>query len=366
MIRFETNNYQSRNFLKIFDKLIFNYTPRGNLKTILLKCRSVEIFSIQSRFYFNRERERKMKYLEPFESPFQIFTFSGLNPTVKKFKFTYRIYGTINHLTLTDLSLFLQTVYLINAKDIEMISDVLSIYLTCIGLVTKTTVVIYHFKDIQNLIDESKQLILHFEKEFSQFASKLRPRMKKSKIVSCFCFLSCVLSLSSALFLGPSFKAPYRIPFALWSPVEYENSFSIFLLLWLLEFFSSVFPSIVVIAADMLVVNFFSLAAGLLEELADFIKTIDTKLPIGKQNLIGAIDWHDANNLKELKKCIEIHSRIKKIIFASQKIFSIMIFAQFVISSITVCTTAYMTSLVNKNISSRNKSSKTLFIGVTT
>jgi hypothetical protein len=158
--------------------------------------------------------------------------------------------------------------------------------------------------------------------------------------------------MASFLFLYFKREKPYSIPYAIWSPFDYENSFNGFIIMWLFEFLAPVTMCGIVVSSDMLPIFFFSLSTGLLVELADRVNAIDTTFQTKLTTLDRRIKFddmmqhHDTKVLKELEKCIEIHMKIRQLIVTSQRIFSVMICVQFAISSIILCTTAYSISKV--------------------
>lgn len=178
--------------------------------------------------------------------------------------------------------------------------------------------------------------------------------MKIVKKVFFVYYYSCLLTIFMASFLFLYFKSkkPYSIPYAMWSPLDYENGFTGFIIMWLFQFLSPLSMSGIVVAHDMLPIFFFSLAIGLLEELAKRVNAIDTTCQTKLTTLDRKIKFddmmqrHETKLLKELEKCIEIHLKIRQLIATSQRIFSVMICVQFAISSIILCTTAYSISEV--------------------
>lgn len=294
-----------------------------------------------------------MDYLEVINLPLMVFTLVGFNPLVEKRKILYRTYGVFVHLIFCDLFLLLQTVYLSKVDNILVITELLSIYLTYIGLCIKSVLSV-HFLNDMKLLEDAKLIILKCKREFPDFGLKFSSKMKQVKLVFYLFYFSCFLTIFMASFLFLYFKSekPYSIPYAMWSPFDYENSFTGFIIMWLFQLLSPVSMCGIVVSADILPIFFFSLSTGLLEELADRVNAIDTTFQTKLTTLNAKIKFddmmhnHETKVLEELENCIEIHLKIRQLIVASQRIFSIMICVQFAISSIILCTTAYSISKV--------------------
>lgn len=106
-----------------------------------------------------------MDYLEAFKLSETLFNIVGFNPLVKKYKRLYRFYGIFMHLVFCDLFLLLQTIYLIKVDNILVITEILSIYLTYVGLFMKSFLAYYLFNDVVKLVIDFKDILLICERE---------------------------------------------------------------------------------------------------------------------------------------------------------------------------------------------------------
>jgi hypothetical protein len=108
-------------------------------------------------------------------------------------------------------------------------------------------------------------------------------------------------------------------------------------------YISALFASTSAVAMDFLAVFFFSIGAGLLEELTTKIESIEMEIS-DEENSKKA---HGDRTVDELKKCILVHSKIKKFLISAQNLVSPIIFIQVVISIAVICMTCYTISMVS-------------------
>lgn len=272
----------------------------------------------------------------------------------------YRLYGLVFHLICIDLYVFMQIIYLIFMfENVYDFSHVLGGVVIYIVIVLKTSNFMYELKEIKMLIVMMIKLI-----EFTENGNQQRPLLRKQvlrdhKVFKIF-LANCVVAAWLAIIVIIVYHHEHRLPYKTWAPVDYHNNKNWY---WVLAFYQIFCPTCgacIVATLDMLPVFFICIATGLIKELCQRISSIGTKevklimepptslhikfLLISKQRHI------EEEHLKELLSCIEIHKEIKKFATKSGKIFSTMIFAQGVSSSINMCTAAFQLSLVRSLI----------------
>ena len=240
-------------------------------------------------------------------------------------------------------------------ENVNDFSHVLGGVVIYIVIVLKTLNFMYELKEIKMLIVMMEKLI-----EFTANGNKQRPLLQKQvlrdhKVFKIF-LANCVVSAWLAIIVIIVYHHEHRLPYKTWAPVDYNNNKNWY---WVLAFYQILCPTCgacLVATLDMLPVFFICIATGLIKELCLRISLIGTKevklimepstslkikfLLLSKQRLI------EQEHLKELLNCIEVHKEIKKFAKKSGEIFSTMIFAQGVSSSINMCTAAFQLSLV--------------------
>lgn len=296
-----------------------------------------------------------LEFLKPLEIPFKIFKQLGFYQT-KDSTIRYRIYGVLLHLLAVEPMVIGLTIPILRLESILHLSDVLCVALTYNALAFKSINLMMVLDDILAEIEVARKLIIFMGEKRSEFGQKIKARMKSVRMIFFFYWYSCLLTIHLAplIFLITAKEPPYKIPYIMWAPFDYKHNYYGFIAMILIEYLSSAVYCGVVVSMDMLPIFFFNLSAGLLEELADRINSIDTTFHDTTAKAKTKFDdlkrQHDASLHNELQKCIEIHLGIRKFIANSQNIFSTMICAQAVISSIILCTTAYSISMVHNHL----------------
>jgi hypothetical protein len=146
--------------------------------------------------------------------------------------------------------------------------------------------------------------------------------------------------------------APYKVPYQLWAPFDYETNFFWYLVMLIYQTYFALKISASTVNMDTLLYFFLNISAGLFDELNERILIVDTelkaKLSKKNQHKFGRITFeHQIKLNDELTKCIEIHGRILKFIKNVQDIFSPVILVQAFVSSVILCTTSYTISMVS-------------------
>ncbi|CAO1358417.1 unnamed protein product [Diamesa serratosioi] len=268
----------------------------------------------------------------------------------------YRLYGLLFHLVCIDLYVFMQIIYLVFMfEDVNDFSHVLGGVVIYFVIILKTSNFMYELKEIKMLIVMMEKLI-----DFTANGNKQRPLIQKQvlrdhKVFKIF-LTNCVVSAWLAIIVIIVYHQEHRLPYKTWAPVDYHNNKNWY---WVLAFYQIICPTCgacIVATLDMLPVFFICIATGLIKELCQRIGSIGekdakliieppTKLQI-KFLLLSQQRLTQEEHLKELLNCIEIHKEIKKFATKSGEIFSTMIFAQGVSSSINMCTAAFQLSLI--------------------
>ena len=182
--------------------------------------------------------------------------------------------------------------------------------------------------------------------------------MKQTKSVQRVYYLfwfSCILTCIVSGFI-PFFHTTVdntRLINRIWIPFEFTTDSYWYWILSLYQILNSLFYSGVLVALDILPVVFMSFTASLVDELAFRITKIGNEdnavCNTGKRSTkliqLEKQKRQEANK-KELRKCIEIHLKIKSFVEKTGNIFSTMIIIQGIMSSIILCTCAFTLTLV--------------------
>jgi hypothetical protein len=186
------------------------------------------------------------------------------------------------------------------------------------------------------------------------FGNKLIKRSNIIKKVHIAYWSAAVLSVSSAAAgsLMASKNPPYKVPYQLWAPFDYETNIFWYLVMLIYQTYFALKASSSTVNMDTLLYFLLSISAGLFDELNERILKIDTELKTNltknNQQKFQKIAIEHENKLKdELKRCVDIHRRTFEFMAKVQNIFSPMIFVQAFVSSVILCTTSYTISMVS-------------------
>jgi len=284
------------------------------------------------------------EYLENLDSCFKIFKIVGIYRP-KGVYVGHRIYGFISRLILIDIFLILQTIYFYRVKNIIDFADLVSMQLTYVAIAAKSYYVIHNFDTVVEVVSELRELLIFASEYQMNFGVFIEKRMKNIRKVFLIYWSTCPTSITLAFVIAmkdaqfPPFMTQYKI----YSPsfFNFEENYFYFVITEIYAYISANFASTSAVAMDFLAVFFFSMGAGLLEELADRIEFIETELSDKKAA------GHDDRTIDELNKCIIIHAKIKKFLTAAQNFVSLIIFIQVVISTAVICMTCYTISMVS-------------------
>lgn len=297
------------------------------------------------------------QYLKNIEDCYFIFKIVGIFRP-KNVHIVHLIYGFILRFFFIDIFLVLQTLYFSRVKNIIDFADLLSMQLTWISIASKSYIVIWQFEKVARVVENLRE-VLNFassdQKSFGFFISK---RMKSIRKVFIIYWITCpftvVLGAIAAVLIAnePPYQLHYKL-YPLWF-FNYEQNYIIFLIFEIFEVIGPVIAATTAVAMDFLGVFFFSAGAGLLEELAKRIDHIamnkQSDFNKKKKNLMSRNKeerFDEENMYFELRKCIEIHAKIKLFLSEAQDLCSPIIFIQVVISTAVICMTCYTISMVS-------------------
>jgi hypothetical protein len=213
---------------------------------------------------------------------------------------------------------------------------------------------------IEKLFESLKELL-----EFTAQSDTKRDKLKSQvnfgfKVFKAFLFTASVTDISA--FIQPVFF--HKLSFKIWFPFDTETSEIGFWIAATFIFLIGPFLSTLDVILDILPVIFMSFGVGLIDELAERLsetgKVQKLENPIMKAHKLGESSKANLikvdrkveeslrkfDQLEELKKCIEIHKKIKEFSADIASNFSVVILIQGVFSSIILCTTAFTVSVV--------------------
>ena len=253
----------------------------------------------------------------------------------KTSSWSYRIYGTIMHLALLELILFLDTLQAIdifvNGSIIEL-SRKFATLSTFFSMTLKTYWFIANFEEIKKMTADLQELL-----EFSSFGKagkkeRLNTKICRFKKISYFYYsFSFVFALISLL--EPLLHHGERcLPID--SLLDYKNNHGLYSALYFYEFLISLYAISINCSLDIILICFMEFVSVTLQELSDEISS----------TLFCDVDQE---NLQKLQECIKCHIKINCLAKDISKYFSFIFFIQALSSSVILCTSTFMITTVH-------------------
>lgn len=252
----------------------------------------------------------------------------------------YQIFlAAIVHFLLLDLATVLTFVKVISSGGLEDMSEAVNMFLTYFMVLVKSINVIWKINDILELFETIESLMSRMEIDKDpKFEAQLRKTQKIFKVYYGTAIVSVFFSVIQPFFTG-------TLAVKMWFPYDAEGDMISLYLTAVFQMFSSIHNCSVCIALDMLPVYFMSYAVGLIDVLCCNLENIGSHNPNDK--LHGRFAFDQGKNTQILIKLVEVHIRIKRIIFNIQDIFSSVLMAQGIMSVIILCTTSFSMSVVS-------------------
>lgn len=142
--------------------------------------------------------------------------------------------------------------------------------------------------------------------------------------------MACTLSL-----LLPLMNHQQKIlPFKNWFPLDHKNNDFIYWGLVVYQYVLSLYGSVLNYSLDLITIIFVSFLSTTQEELSKEISTLNTTPAAG-------------DLLKRLENCIECHKRVQSFTKEMSKNLSLTFLIQAYLSSVILCTSAFMITTVN-------------------
>lgn len=277
----------------------------------------------------------KEKLFKPFKTMFSVMKFVGLWQDGNQ-SWTYFFYGYLNHFLIVELCLVGELICAYYDETLEDFIETMGLGFTYIAEMFKSINFFFKIKLILKLYAELVELVDFSADDRWKNREQLQPQInfgfKVYKIFWISAWTTCVMS---AIVPFTARKLPYKV----WFPFDTENSDIGFWVASVYLIVDSFFCSAIDFSLDTLPVFFLVFVIGMINELSDRLDEI------GKIKNENQTDAEFMN--KELKKCIEIHLKLKKLVGDIQSIFSSVILIQGLCSSMILCMGVFSMSTVS-------------------
>jgi 7tm Odorant receptor len=279
------------------------------------------------------------KFLEALKVPLCILKIAGFwdSESVKKKR---KVQQFCVHFVACEIFILLQIVYLFVAKNLDDITDLLNVLLTCVGFSIKSIHLLKERKAIVGLIEEAKELTKLVETDDEKSLQALNCRLNLMRKTFLFHLISEITTIFILLIIVIVTNAigshpPYTNLYRMWLPFDCENNVFGFISSATYQITVAVVSFTMLISLNFLPTFFLNVGAGLLEELGERLSKVCDE---GKEDKMA---------MKEFEKCIAIHIKIKRFIRNSEKRFSSVICLQGSMSIVILCTVIFQLSKVS-------------------
>lgn len=255
---------------------------------------------------------------------------------------SYRVYGLLLILVFIFIPYCCHTVYVFNlikfgTSSVEL-SYGLSFLFTFYAGLLKSFCFIYKLDNIHEVLGELKILMMFS----SSVLVHRRPQFKKNvqrvvRIIKIY-YASAFLSVSANTFASLVHYKARSLPIETWIFWDYKSSDEVFWAVSAFQFFMSSVGITLNYSFDVVPIVFMSLTSSLLEELSTEFSTIESENGEGRRE--------DADRLKKLKHGVERHIKIRSVAYGISKHLSFAALIQTFLSTIILCTSAFLLTTV--------------------
>lgn len=273
----------------------------------------------------------------PFKIPLKMLKIFGFWQT-KSSSWKYKIFGIMSHLLTIDLYTSLQFGYLFIFETADDFMNVMSLFPTCIALCFKSLNFIWKVDEVEELFDMLRVILK--ENEINEdFKNHL---IRVDKIFKYF-WASAVIT--SALGITVIFFQ-HELPYRMWFPYDIDTNEFGFWLSAVYQIIISCSVCGVVAVFDTMPIFFMSYILGMLDQLCTRLEDLKKRKILNTDGSVNEDQVKD--NEKEFIKCIHYQLTILTFTRKVEKIFSAVLMAQGMMSSLILCTTAFALTIVSR------------------
>jgi hypothetical protein len=263
--------------------------------------------------------------LASFVLPFTIFKYSGMTLN-KKSSWSYIVCGIFAHIFLLDIPIVLQLIYLLQAKDIIEVTQVVSILMSYVSSFCDIIVVCSNIDKIRTVIEEIRSCIVDFGVS-DKFSEQVKIMNRILKIALRFSMFSLLLAMCACIKFGKPF-------FLMWTPFDMQDPL-IFYTTFAYQFSSGWYISPLNITFQLFPAHFMVYIYRLLQQLCDRLGKIKKHRVLNPDGTINQNKRID--NRQELIKCIEFHVKIYQINKRVCECFSTLFLVRGIATCILIC-----------------------------
>lgn len=270
-----------------------------------------------------------------FLEPYSFSSFGAARKLLEVFGFwrqknssKWKLHGCVLlHLLFIDISLLLQLVYIFKLNDVAGVSHLLQMSLTFLALFLKSINFVWRFNRIAKLENSLGDLIRLNTCEWQFRSEHLDPHVKRVARIFNILWYSSLASIVLGAVAIVYNRSERQLMDKMWIPFDYQSSESRFLFVAFYQVFGAMYACSVNSACDIYPIFHLCVLKTVVDDLGSQLNNVAT---------------HD-----DLRRLVQMHRKVKECSVDIQNIFSPVILAQGVCSSIIFCTTAFSLSTVS-------------------
>lgn len=273
----------------------------------------------------------------------------------KSARVCHRIFSILFQFVFLDMFEILMILFYFHTKSLNEAVHLSVFQLIVLSVTLKCKIVTNQFHKVEDILKELKDLLKICSEKRIDFGDFLLTRLQQAQKVLLVFWLTTMTAvvLQVSVYLVNEREPPYMLPYMIhpFPYLNYEENYGYFLVTTFYVYVGACATATYEITVLSVTLLLFSSGIGLLEELSARMASMeiepDAKFAIGDKVRNFKIGREDEEKiLSDLRRCIEIHKRIKDFLKKSQKILSPTIFIQVIFSSLVFCMLSYMVSMV--------------------
>lgn len=281
-------------------------------------------------------------YISSFKIPLFLLKALGLWQQ-KDSSWYYRFYGRFMSFIFIELFVLFHTIHAVNNfinGSIHDLSKVISVLFTLYSTVLKSWWFSSKINKVHELLTDLKELL-----EFKSFGkTRRRPKLEAeivhlTKVSNWFYILSFSSLLISFLMTLDILK-DNQLFIETWFMFDYRTNNGLFWTIEITELFMILYSASLNTSIDIIFITFLGFVSAILDEISIEINSIEI--------CVDELDKDD-KKLEKLKACIQCHVKVKSIIADISKHLSFPFFVQALMSTVILCSAAFMLKSVRAN-----------------
>lgn len=277
-------------------------------------------------------------YLSPFYLPIYFIHKAGLYQE-KDSTYRYRVYGFLMFVLFSSatISHIIRIFKIFAVGDIKELANSLNITMTLFAVNYKALWFVANLKNMKGVLVNLLELCSHDETKENLRLKKQCAKVKKMVKIY---FGTAFLAISVNILWSAAHFRNRELPYEASTHFDSETSLLLYWIMFFYQTLTAFYGVVVNYSADLVPVIFMALVTGLLEDLSDDMKNVFKRDDSFKKPT-------RIESEGKLKMCIEHHVKVTKMVENISKHFSGVVFWQAILSSVILCTSVFLLTIVS-------------------